>query len=151
MVAIIPTASPPPKDAKLARDSSQKLASLAGTKSPLEIRVALDDRRPQKILLPHVAVRLLVQLLDEMSNGHAVTLLPHDARLTTQEAAQLLGVSRPFIIKEIKNKKIPFQKVGTHRRILFKHLVAYRQKCMETHDRATNELVREAQELGLGY
>lgn len=71
--------------------------------------------------------------------------------LTMQEAADILNVSRPFLIKLIENQEIPYRKVGTHRQILFKDMMDYKQKIDGQRMKVLDELAQEAQELGLGY
>ena len=144
---------PTSEDTQIAKESSRKLAPLAAA-SPrtVEVRVtAADTRKGQKIRLPSSAFLLLMRILTEMSQGNAVTLMPIHAQLTTQQAAELLGVSRPFLIKELEKKRIPFQIVGTHRRIAYKDLMDYKQTCRGNHNRAMDELVRQAQDLKMGY
>ncbi len=94
---------------------------------------------------------MLINMLTEMAEGNAITLVPTHALLTTQQAANMLGVSRPFIIQQMKDAQIPFQKIGTHRRIAFTDLVKYRRRMAEESDKAMNELVAQAQELSMGY
>lgn len=143
---------PSAHDAELARESSAKLANLASTRSDsFEFQVTLSSHKREKVVLPKGAMKLLVQLLIEMSKGNAVTLLPVQAQLTTQQAAEILGVSRPFLIKEIKEKKIPCHTVGTHRRVFFRDVMAYKRRHMEMHEKAMNQLAEQAQELHLGY
>lgn len=153
MAMLIEPVTPSSEEARLAGESSRKLAPLAGGAQPvIEMMVATaPGQAAETVTLPRGAVLLLVQLLTEMSRGNAVTLMPIQAQLTTQQAAEILGVSRPFIIKELRDGKLPFHRVGTHRRILFRDLMAYKKKCYETHDAAMDELVGQAQELKLGY
>ena len=114
--------SPSDSDVTLARSSSRLLARFART----DLRVRLADTG-ETISLPASAVRLLVDLLLAMAEGNAVTVIPVHAELTTQQAADLLGVSRPFLIKQIEEGLLPHHMVGSHRRILFKDLMNYKQ------------------------
>jgi excisionase family DNA binding protein len=73
------------------------------------------------------------------------------AQMTMQEAADFLGVSRPFLIKEMEEGRLRFRKVGTHRRLDRSEVVAYRELCRKRHERAMDKLVKQAQELDMGY
>lgn len=86
-----------------------------------------------------------------MANGDAITLIPIHAELTTQQAAEILSVSRPFVIKLLEERKLPFKMVGTHRRILFKDLQEYKKKIDEERLKTLDELAAQAQELKMGY
>lgn len=72
--------------------------------------------------------RVLRQVVDALSHGRAVTVAPQSATLTTQQAAELLGVTRPTVIKILERGEIPFQKVGTHRRLLLADVLEYRTR-----------------------
>jgi excisionase family DNA binding protein len=138
---VVPTET----DAKIAAESSRILAP----KREQELRVRLDDG--QVLTLPSAATRLLSHLLAQMAQGNAVALIPLHAELTTQEAADHLNVSRPHLVKLLEEKRIPFHKVGTHRRIRFQDLQAFKEAARKSGRRALDELVEQAQELGMGY
>src|SRR5262249_52968320 len=139
------TVIPDEEDAKLATESSRLLAQ----KPEGKLRVRVDDG--QEIPLPKGAARLLSYLLIEMSRGNAVTLMPIHAELTTQQAAEHLHVSRPYLVRLLENGELPFHKVGTHRRVKFADLEAYRRKAYAASQSALDELAAQAQELHLGY
>lgn len=109
------------------------------------------DKREARITFPFTAIKLLLQILTQMAEGNAVTLIPIHAELTTQEAANLLNVSRPFLIKLLEQGKIPFHKVGTHRRIRFIDLLHFKAQADGVSQKALDELVKQAQELDMGY
>jgi excisionase family DNA binding protein len=138
-------AVPSTKDTELAREASRTLARRLGE----ELKVNLDDGTV--LVLPKAATRLLSYLLTEMSQGNAVTIIPLHAELTTQEAADILNVSRPHLIKLLEAVKIPYHMAGTHRRIKFSDLRAYEEQSEAQRKAAMEELARQAQELRLGY
>lgn len=130
----------------LAEESSRELAPLAS--KPLRVRIEDTDKT---VTLPASAVRLLVELLAQMARGNAVTLVPHHAELTTQQAADFLGVSRPYLVGLLEGGQIPFRKVGAHRRVLFKNLLAYKQGMYSKRREALEELTQLGQDLDMGY
>ncbi|MBI1309675.1 helix-turn-helix domain-containing protein [bacterium] len=149
MTATTGPAMPTENEVRLAGSSADRLAAAVSQgRKRVKLRVGDSD---EVITVPAVAVELLTDILKEMAAGNAVTLLPVRAELTTQEAADLLNVSRPYLVRLLEDGKIPFQKAGTHRRILVSDLMAYRQTLDAERRAALQELTEEAQELGLGY
>jgi excisionase family DNA binding protein len=146
------TVAPTDTDAQLARESSRRLATHnLGRKPSVRIQV-LDDGEPaETIAVPASALRLFLHILTEMAQGNAVTLIPTHAELTTQQAADLLNVSRPYLVKLLDEGKIPCRTVGKFRRVRFDDLMAYKRRDDETRAKVLDQLTAEAQELGLGY
>ena len=103
------------------------------------------------IALPPAVLRLFAEMLGRMSQRQPISMVPHKYELSTQEAAAILNVSRPFVVKELEAGRIPFRKVGTHRRILFEELKAYQDASRKTSELALRELAHDAQELNMGY
>lgn len=105
----------------------------------------------QVLELPRKAVELFGEVLRKMANGEAVMLIPLHKELTTQEAADILGVSRPYLVNLIEQGDIPYRKLKRHRRIRFQDLMDYKERSDKKAEQALDALVAEAQELGMGY
>lgn len=144
--------TPSMEDIELAKVSSRELsrALAAEVGKPTHFSIALDEPS-EMISIPLSAARMLAGILAEMASGHAITIIPVQAELTTQQAADLLNVSRPFLVSLLEKNEIRFHKVGTHRRILFKDLMEYKKNLNAQSRKALDELAAEAQELGMGY
>ncbi|MDE2517247.1 MAG: helix-turn-helix domain-containing protein [Rhodospirillales bacterium] len=140
--AVMPSES----DIDLAAQASR---ALAGRTQEGNLRVRLDDG--QEVLLPRGATRLLTHLLTEMGQGSAVTLIPVHAELTTQQAADLLNVSRPYLIQLLEKRAIPYHKTGTHRRIKFDDLMRYKKGFDAESEGYKEALINQAQDMGMGY
>jgi excisionase family DNA binding protein len=146
------TVAPSEADALLARESSRRLATRkVGLRTSIRIQVLDDGEEAETVAVPASALRLFLHLLTEMSQGNAVTLIPTHAELTTQQAADLLNVSRPYLVKLVDEGKIPCRTVGKYRRVRFDDLMAYKRKDDEARAKILDQLTAEAQELGMGY
>ena len=146
------TVAPTEADALLARESSRLLAARKlGRRSSVRIQLLDDGKEAETVAVPASALRLFTHLLTEMSQGNAVTLIPTHAELTTQQAADLLNVSRPYLVKLLDEGKIPCRTVGKYRRVRFDDLMAYKRKDDEARAKVLDQLTAEAQELGMGY
>lgn len=138
-------AVPTPAEARMAEESGRILAA----HSRGELRVRLDDG--SALVLPNAVTRLLNHILTEMAAGNAVTLTPIHAEMTTQEAADFLNVSRPHLIGLLERGELPFRRVGTHRRVRFGDIEAYRQKLQADRAKVLDDLAALSQDLELGY
>ena len=146
------TVEPSEADAMLARESSRLLATRKlGRRSKVKIQVLDNGKDTEAVAVPTSALRLFLHLLTEMAQGNAVTLIPTRAELTTQQAADLLNVSRPYVVKLLEEGKIPSRTVGKYRRVRYDDLLAYKRKDDDARARILDQLTSEAQELGLGY
>src|SRR3990172_10952299 len=134
--------APDANEQVLARESSHRLTPFQ--QQDLCIRLADTD---ETTVLPAGAVKLLVAALSEMADGNAVVVTSVRSELSTQQAAELLGVSRPFLIKLLEEGKMPFRKVGTHRRVLLGDLLEYKRRIDEKRLDVLDKLAAQAQEL----
>ena len=145
------TITPTENDKKLALESSEFMEPVSSLLHEVRLQF-LDADAPQNAFsLPAPALRLLNEILKEMAKGNAVTLIPINAMLTTQEAADILNVSRPFFVGLLEAGKLPYQRLGSHRRILFKDLMSFKEKTDAARAEAMRQLTQEAQELNMGY
>lgn len=144
------TIVPSAQDASLALESSRVLSRhLSGEN---DLRFALPKpHEGETVVLPASAGRLLIEMLTQMAQGNPVMLMPLHAELTTQEAAEHLNVSRPYLVGLLEKGEIPFRKVGTHRRVMFSDLLSYKDKIDQARLESLDKLAEEAQKLDMGY
>jgi len=144
------TISPLPSEAEaaLAKATSRVLASRLRGDDLMRLRI-VDGPSRETVKLPAAAVRVLVRILEEMARGNAVTLIPVHAELTTQEAADMLNISRPSLIQLLDDGKIGYRRVGTHRRVRFEALMKYKRQAEAARRAALAELAAYDQELGI--
>jgi excisionase family DNA binding protein len=141
---------PTPQEATLARVSGQRLSHYAKLNRSLSVRV-MDAAQEQPLELPAGAVALLVDILEAMAAGRGISIIPENAELTTVEAAGILKVSRPYLIKLVTEGAIPYRKVGRHRRIRMEDVMAYKNKIDQEREAVLDELVADAQRKQMGY
>jgi excisionase family DNA binding protein len=113
-------------------------------------KVVITKTDGQSIEMPNMITPVLYEIINILSKGGAMTIVPMGRELTTQQAADILNVSRPYLVnKLLKTGKIPYTKVGTHRKILMKDLMEYKEEAKKNRDKKMAELVKLSQELGL--
>ncbi len=143
---------PTAEEVALARESGRTLSAYLHVRSKTQQLEIFDDQgAPHPVRIPMSALRLLVDVLTEIGEGNAVSIIPVHAELTTQEAADVLNVSRPHLIKLLENKEIPFHKTGTHRRVRYQDVIVYKERIDAERRKALDTLTEQAQMLGMGY
>ena len=138
-------------EAALAEKSGRILSHYIKTTKKPALQLIEGDAKGKKIIVPSQALHMLVGILEQMGQGNAVSLIPIHVELTTQEAADLLNVSRPYFVNLLTEGKIPFRKVGTKRRILAKDVLRYKASIEKKRLKALEALAKQAQDLDMGY
>lgn len=142
------------KDSKFALDAFKQLAPIVRKKKrgPTKLHLTPEgSKQGVEITLPQEALQGFLEILAQMANGNAVTVLPIQTELTTQQAADFLNVSRPFLISLLESNRIPFRTVGSHRRIRFSDLRSYKEADDQQRERILEELAADAQKNKHGY
>lgn len=143
---------PRSQDIEAATTAQRELAAYLATGFETKLVQLVDaNDHSHAIQLPATALQLLSDILSELADGNAVKIVPVHAELTTQEAADLLNVSRPHLVKLLESGTLAHHKTGKHRRVRFDDLMAYKQARDDRSTQALDRLAAEAQELGLGY
>ena len=150
MATATPIESKSSRDSALARDSGARLARAVSSAPHAAMTISVGTLA-EPISLPPSAAKLLIEGLAELGKGNEVRLLSVHAELTTQEASELLNLSRPYVVRLLDGGKIPSHKVGTHRRVRLDDVLAYKRELDADRLDALKKLVAEAQELDMGY
>jgi excisionase family DNA binding protein len=136
---------------QLAAEFRQTLGALAQATDDTTITVTGEEGTTSEIRIPAAALRILFAALSEMASGNGVSLLPLNAELTTQQAADLLNVSRPYLVGLLEKGEMPFRFVGNQRRVRLQEVVTYKARSDVDRRAALDELARLGQEIGIGY
>lgn len=151
-IALSKVVLPVEREVQAAMQGQRALAAYLATKFETQSIQIVDDRNEaHQVELPTSALRLLVDILAELASGNAVQVVPVQAELTTQEAADLLNVSRPHLVKLLEQGVLPFHKTGKHRRVRCADLMHFKSERAQESERAMQELAKQGQELGMGY
>jgi excisionase family DNA binding protein len=145
---------PKTHDINLAEIASIQMSSFLANDGKKDIQFSLRRSKGEDVIefdLTPAVVELIFKTIVHIATGDAVTIVPFHAELTTQEAADFLNVSRPYLIKLLEKELIPVRRVGRHRRILFEDILRYKEKSKEKSRKAREALTQEAQDLDLGY
>lgn len=140
-------------DQKIARGSMARLKKVSSKLSAVStpgVKIKIEETG-EFITIPKKALSLLITILSNMSEGKSISIIPTDSEVSTQQAADMLNVSRPHLIKLLENNTIPFKKVGSHRRILLRDLIVYEKSLQRTREEKLKFLSEQAQDLNLGY
>lgn len=140
---------PSAQDSLLAQQASRALERHQKDDASLRLQIATSGADVTTLDLPAPAARLLMTILKELGEGHAVTLVPIEAEVTTQQAADLLNVSRPYLVGMIEKGTLPARMVGNQRRLPLKDVLAYKADIKAKAYEAMKEIAAIDQELGL--
>lgn len=140
-------------DQKVALLSAKVLADSEdqATKNKDEVIKLKIQGSDEVVTIPLKALQLLNSIISNMAQGKSVVLMPTDAEVSTQQAAEILNVSRPHVIKLLEKGAIPHRKVGSHRRILLQDILQYESILKSERRKKLDYLAKEAQVLNLGY
>lgn len=141
---------PTTQDVEEAKVSSRTLAKYSDAER-VQLSIKGSNNESDELILPGHALQLLLDILSEMSRGNAISVMPVHAELSTQDAANILNVSRPFLVGLLNEGVIAHHKVGSHRRVLAKDVIAYKQKVDAERLSSLDSLSSISQELGMGY
>lgn len=146
MDKLITSLPPTPTEAQLAAESALQVSRLLED-APNTITFTSTQLPNTEITLSAATLRIIAAVMDQVGRGFAVSITPVDRELTTKEAAEILNVSRPFLIKLLDEGKIAHRKVGSHRRIRLEEVLAYRASMERERRVALQELTALGQEM----
>lgn len=144
------TQLPSPEEIQQAKESSRTLSRYAAM-DRVQMTLKGSEGEVDEMILPGKVMQLLLDVLAEMSKGNAISLIPHHQEVSTQEAANLLNVSRPFLVGLLEKGEIPFRKVGSHRRVLLADVLTYKERIEQQRYQALEELADLSQQQDMGY
>jgi excisionase family DNA binding protein len=141
---------PSKPEIEAAKHSSRMLSKYADA-DRVQLTLRANNGVAEDIVLPGQVMQMLLDIVSEMAKGNAISLVPIHHELSTQEAANLLNVSRPHLVSLLEKGALPHRKVGAHRRVLASDVLAYKEALLAQRNTALGELTELSQELGMGY
>jgi len=132
----------------LAQESYSSLISAIEQLKTDEVEIEIEETS-DKLVLPVKALNLLGDILKAMSQGKPISIVPLATEVTTQSAAEILGCSRPYLVKLLEEGKIEYTKIGKHRRIKYEDVIDYKKKMKEEQKNHLIEIMNKDEELGL--
>jgi excisionase family DNA binding protein len=141
---------PTPQEIEQAKDSSRTLAKYANA-DRVQLSLKGSNGQSDDLILPGHVLQILLEVLAEMGKGNAISLVPMHQELSTQDAAHLLNVSRPFLVGLLEKGEIPFRKVGAHRRVYLRDVMAYKERTDKQRGKVLDDLTALSQQEGMGY
>jgi excisionase family DNA binding protein len=140
--------SPDPSEQDELVELREQLTRIAGQRRPVARLVAPDG---SEVEIPASAFAALRAVVRDMAQGLTITLIPHDKELTTKEAADILGVSRPFLVQLLDRGEIPYHRVGTHRRLRVEDVLGYRELRAKRRREQLRKLTELSEQVEGGY
>lgn len=141
---------PTPEEMEDAKASSRTLAKYADA-DRVHMTLRSSNGGADELVLPGHVIQMLLTVLSEMSQGNAISLIPRHQELSTQEAASILNVSRPFLVGLLEKGDIPHHKVGSHRRVRLEDVLAYKERVDNQRHDALDRLTGLSQDEDMGY
>ena len=132
-----------------AKELSRNLTGLLNGGERLTLHLTNQTGQSLETTINTSAIKLLARILTTLAEGHKVALIPMESELTTQEAAEIMGVSRPYVVGLLEKGNIPFRKIGTHRRIKLQDLMEFSKRNQEARQKGVQELTEHNEALGL--
>jgi excisionase family DNA binding protein len=139
---------PSKEEQKAAMESYNALASMLERIQSDYPEIEIEETH-ERIKIPLTALKLLVQILKETSQGKPISIVPIATEITTQAAAELIGCSRPHLIKLLEKGEITFTKIGKHRRLKYQDVLSYKKKVKEEQRKVLIEIMKADEEDGL--
>lgn len=139
---------PSKNEQKIALESYDALASVIDQLKSENPEIEIEETQ-ERIKVPLSALKLLGEILKAMSQGKAFSLVPMATEVTTQKAAEILGCSRPHLVKLLEDGQIEYTKVGKHRRVRFEDVMKYKKKLKKNQKQHIIDIMNSDEELGL--